>query len=324
MKTIADRCFNILSSLTPESRLKAGIISSFSDEKLFLNCYICKNVFSVIAKNLMNKSLARCSKCRAIIPKGDSFRERFPELSKEWSLSNRTTLDRVWFQSEEKFLWRCSLNHQWKDTPLFRSLGRQCVKCYGRKQPEYSKSLEYLFPELMLEWSPENSLNPKFITYGSNIFAKWVCLKGHEWIAQVNSRTRPKSTGCPECSNKSFQSKGEIQMIDFITKLGYEGKTSERSLINPYELDFYSESLGLAVEFNGDYFHSDNIVYARHALSSRDYHLLKKRLCERKGVSLAYVWESDWSTNQEVIKEELKTFFDKGFIGECLSILSKS
>jgi len=323
MKTIADRCPNILESLTEDSKVKAGLLSSYSEETLSLTCYICESVFSVKAKSLTNKILARCFSCRFTIPKGDSFLERYPKISSEWSFENRTTLDKVWFQSEEKFLWICALGHVWKDTPLHRSLGRQCIQCYGRKQPNDSGSLSNKFPELLKEWSSKNTLDPRFITYGSNLEAIWVCSKDHEWTARVCSRTRAKSTGCPECSLKNFQSKGEREIVSFIDSLGVSGQTSVRDVIAPYELDFYSESLGIAVEFNGDYFHSESIIKERHNISSFEYHSRKKDLCSKVGVSLYYVWESDWMSKNDEIKEALSNLFLSSEASRILNILSK-
>ncbi|WP_159649681.1 zinc-ribbon domain-containing protein [Erysipelothrix aquatica] len=63
-------------------------------------------------------------------------------------------------------------------------------------------------PELLKEWNyNKNDILPSTITYGSKRKIHWICSKGHEWIASLNSRTnksRRTPTGCPICSNKKI------------------------------------------------------------------------------------------------------------------------
>ena len=57
--------------------------------------------------------------------------------------------------------------------------------------------------QLMTEWTGECNNGSHYRIYevarASNKKFKWVCSKGHEWFAIVNSRTGQKR-GCPYCS----------------------------------------------------------------------------------------------------------------------------
>ena len=55
-------------------------------------------------------------------------------------------------------------------------------------------------PELIAEWHPTKNegLMPEDVTHGSSKKVWWLCPKGHEWEATINSRPR---NGCPYCSN---------------------------------------------------------------------------------------------------------------------------
>ena len=71
------------------------------------------------------------------------------------------------------------------------------------------RSLEF-YPKLVKEFNykKNNSLLPKDISRGSDRKIWWKCLKGHEWLASPNNRTKIKKkngkifngTNCPYCS----------------------------------------------------------------------------------------------------------------------------
>ena len=71
---------------------------------------------------------------------------------------------------------------------------------------EKEQSISNKFPELMKEWNYETNgkLKPEFVSYGSTKKVWWICNKGHEWQANVNSRTA--GAGCPYCSNNKVLS----------------------------------------------------------------------------------------------------------------------
>ena len=60
-----------------------------------------------------------------------------------------------------------------------------------------------------------------------------------------------------------------------------------RNVINPYELDIYIPELNLAVEFNGDYWHSSDFKEIK-------YHQNKTLACADKGIRLISVFEYEW------------------------------
>lgn len=98
-------------------------------------------------------------------------------------------------------------------------------------------------------------------------------------------------------------------------------ETSKRSLIAPYELDFYIAELKVAIEFNGDYWHSDKFLLKNHGLTSEEYHTMKAERCAELDIQLLFVWESDWMNKQEDCKKAIALFFEKGIV---LPILARS
>lgn len=57
-------------------------------------------------------------------------------------------------------------------------------------------------PELLAEWDTRRNLplTPTQISFGSHQKVWWRCKRGHQWRAQIKSRTA--GTGCPVCANR--------------------------------------------------------------------------------------------------------------------------
>ena len=72
-------------------------------------------------------------------------------------------------------------------------------------------SLIKINPNLAKEWNynKNGTLNPNYFTSKSNYKVWWVCEKGHEWRASINSRNNGRS--CPFCSGR-FAVPGETDL----------------------------------------------------------------------------------------------------------------
>ena len=90
----------------------------------------------------------------------------------------------------------------------------------------------------------------------------------------------------------------EKDLVDFIRSF-YDGTILEnrRKIIYPNELDIYLPDMKLAIEFNGNYWHSvENGC-------SKDYHLKKSLLCKDKGIRLIHIYEfEDIIRQKELLK----------------------
>lgn len=116
-------------------------------------------------------------------------------------------------------------------------------------------------------------------------------------------------------AEKEFQNKVE-QLLPNVAMKFNDWKT-----ITPYQLDIYIPSLCVAIEFNGNYWHSDKFLKANHNMTAKDYHTMKKLMCQDKQIDLLYVWEYDWYEDSEAILTALEKFFKTGKNSEILSKL---
>lgn len=76
---------------------------------------------------------------------------------------------------------------------------------------------------------------------------------------------------------------------------------NSRVHIAPKELDFVLEPEGVAIEFNGDYWHSDAHLLASKGCTAREQHEQKLQLASEAGLRLLFVWESDWRKHREAV-----------------------
>jgi len=114
---------------------------------------------------------------------------------------------------------------------------------------------------------------------------------------------------CTICNNLNGHiSAKEIELVNFI-KNNYDDViiTSDRKILNPYELDIYLPNLNIAFEFNGLYWHSE--LY-----KDKKYHAMKYDLCEEQNIQLIQIWEDDWNYKQDIVKSMILNKLKKNTI----------
>lgn len=124
------------------------------------------------------------------------------------------------------------------------------------------------------------------------------CSNGHV-TTQLQYNILYKNTGCPDCWNLETVSNSEKQVRAFI-EANYSGWKiyNDRTLLDGKELDIVLPDLGLAIEFNGTYWHREEKV-------GKTYHLDKTNLVESFDYQLIHIYDYYWNTRQDVVKSRL-------------------
>jgi hypothetical protein len=80
-----------------------------------------------------------------------------------------------------------------------------------------------------------------------------------------------------------------------------------KKIITPYEIDLYSEEHKFGIEFNGDYWHSEQKGVPK------DYHRKKSFLAEEKGIFIYHLFEYEWLNprKQEIIISQLNNLLGR-------------
>lgn len=96
----------------------------------------------------------------------------------------------------------------------------------------------------------------------------------------------------------------EKELYEFV-KSKYSGKiiNSNRTILRSRELDIFIPELKLAIEFNGDYWHS---------IKHKQYweHSHKTKNCEGQGIRLIQVWESEWKNNRPYVEYVIECYLN--------------
>lgn len=96
-----------------------------------------------------------------------------------------------------------------------------------------------------------------------------------------------------------FTSSAETEIMSFLTKHNIEcGKN--RSLLNGQELDIFIPSKNIAIEYNGNVWHTEQF-----GKKDRNYHLTKLKLCNEHNVKLIQICDDEYLNNKELILNKI-------------------
>lgn len=173
-----------------------------------------------------------------------------------------------------------------------------------RASCDYSKLLEVLRPD------QHDSLLRGEIKSGDFIFTK--CPRCNEYGRHLLNKVYRLSIGdftkhvpplCADCTDHICCSSYEYEIESFISTF-YSGECirNTRDIISPLELDLYYPEKKIAIEFNGDYWHSDEF-------KSDSYHYDKFKKCYDLDIVLVSIFESRWFSTHNEIKNYLIDLF---------------
>lgn len=236
------------------------------------------------------------------------------------------------FKNPEHGCWDASVNSR-------TNMGNGCPQCYG-KRVNSNHNLLVNFPEIAGMIDFEKTLEAwkqdkvKYvhltcladcskITPGTHKYAVFQCpkIQKHVWSASINSLTSVNTNGeCPLCSINNVSKEEEefkAQLVKLLN-LQYDDYDENVKIIPNYnnktktkfELDFVCKKLGIAVEFNGTYWHSDKVLNKNHGLSAIKYHKYKADEAKKLGLTLLFVWDADWLKQGSVVLSSIKQFCD--------------
>lgn len=119
-----------------------------------------------------------------------------------------------------------------------------------------------------------------------------------------------------------YTSNFEQEVKDFLDSLNIQYEQHNRTLIYPYELDFYIQNKNVAIECNGTYYHS--VQYGK----DKNYHYNKSSLCEKQNIQLIHIFEYMWNNpkQQVILKNIIKDSLginDKIDVKECNITITK-
>ena len=156
-------------------------------------------------------------------------------------------------------------------------------------------NVEPLFSENEFVNGKTNNINTKF---------PFRCKKcGNEFMSiWDNGGTRV----CPKCNQSKGTSDEENELFEYIHSItNNKLLRHERNIINPLELDIVDNSRNICFEFDGLYWHCDDVNH------NKRYHLLKTENCEKLGYQLIHIFENEWIYKKEIVKSRISNLYGK-------------
>ena len=132
----------------------------------------------------------------------------------------------------------------------------------------------------------------------SNDKVKIVCKK-HGVFEQFPGN-HLSGNGCPLC--KSYTSKGEQELFDWIKSLGFSD--AKKRKFKGLEIDIYIPSKKIGIEYNGLYYHTAT-------LKGRSYHLNKTKAMNELGIRIIHIWDFEWLEKKAIVKSILRNALGK-------------
>lgn len=67
-----------------------------------------------------------------------------------------------------------------------------------------------------------------------------------------------------------------------------------------------------AIEFNGEYWHSDKMIIPNHNITALSYHTMKHDAIINAGMVPLFAWEDDWLNHHDMLVSYLHAVIDDG------------
>ncbi len=135
----------------------------------------------------------------------------------------------------------------------------------------------------------------------------------YEWKTTWNNfwNNACKGNPCPNCKPKNTIKKTTQNKIQKIIELFVKPPLLENRIFlgDGRELDFIITEKKIAIEYNGLYWHNEEILKKTRKNYTEDissYHLTKLEICEEKGYRLITIFEDEWVHKQEIVISRLK------------------
>lgn len=192
-----------------------------------------------------------------------------PNVADEWDYERNGDLKptAVSRGSAKVVWWKCgSCGFSWQGVINKRTARNEgCPSCRVSvkrtiRKPTHGMTLADAHPDVAAEWHPTKNgdLTPSDVAANSHRSVWWVCQSGHEWQTVIKNRNREKS-GCPICGlsrHASFPEKAIAYYLGMVFDDVQENVRTGKPGLEKLELDILVPSIGTAVEYDGQRWHT--------------------------------------------------------------------
>jgi ribosomal protein S27E len=233
--------------------------------------------------------------------KHEFIKQRFEEVGYK-------LLSKEYKNNKSKLNVECSEGHQYYVTYSNFQQGRKCPICVSKilanKQKISYDQISNIFKQYDYKLLVE-----KYTNNHTTLLVE--CSEGHQYY--VTYSNFQQGHRCPICYDLETYSQSEKDCLEIVKQLTNENiiENDRTQIINPrtnqnLELDIWIPSLKKAIEFNGEYWHSNN--YSKY----KDRQKIIK--CNEKGIDLLVIKYQDWVDNREEQRKRLQQFIGESHV----------
>jgi hypothetical protein len=114
---------------------------------------------------------------------------------------------------------------------------------------------------------------------------------------------------CPTCYPRIYhRSKKEIELYEFVRFICPDAISNNRSILGNSEIDIFVPSKNIAIEFNGLYWHSEQILTQSGYSKTKDNE--KRKACNNLNIRYIAVMEDEWDYKKDLVKSRLSNILN--------------
>lgn len=227
--------------------------------------------------------------------------ERTPNLGEERTLQERV-LTILYGVSDAGTCAQCGVEIpiRIKNKNIVKYCGTSCsnsdpfkkIKVKNSKHHN-QRSRAFSVPESLNLVDDENWLSRQLLDKSPDQVAEYLGVSESLILEKIESHQIPDRIG--------NASKAQSEVGSFISSFyDCEMYFGSKAIIPPQEIDIYLPVHELGIEYNGNYWHSEQRG------KDKNYHLNKSRACASKGIRLIHVFEHDWFLNRPKVENLIR------------------
>lgn len=193
-------------------------------------------------------------------------------------------------KNKEKINITCKNHGVFIQTPHDHLKGRGCPYCGGKKQ---SNTEEFIEKAKKIHGDRYSYVETQYTRAIDRV--KIVCSTHGVFTQRAESHLSGR--GCRLCTDR--QSRPELEIISLIMDLlpneQISTSVSPEWMQGHREIDIYVPSKRFAIEYNGDYWHSEK--FGR----DKEWHQRKHDEARAAGITLLHIWDSRWNCEYKLV-----------------------
>src|SRR3990167_135083 len=265
--------------------------------KLSIRSVVCGHEWVVLPRDFLHQHCgSKCPTCTPITKSQEKFTAEVSAVNSDLEVLGTYKNAHTTLTIKSKVC-----KHEWEIRPsnfLSGRIGSKCPICLpaGTKPHEvFVQEVESLYPALEVLGKYKGAKCRLQVKSGE-------C--GHTWYIEPNGfLSRGANSTCPTCNPKG-SSKGERELATWISH--YVRIEENTRILDGKEIDIFIPERNLGLEYNGEYWHSDQ-------LKGKNYHIDKTILAKKKGITLIHIFEHEWLNKQEIVKSRILSILGKTY-----------